>query len=112
MNITITEKAAEEGLHLMNELAVSEKTLAGVYVGIKGGGCAGFQYTVTPMLEDDLGDEYVLFEKNGFKVYTDYTSLAYLDGATIDWEVSPTGKTMVIKNPNATTTCGCGTSFA
>lgn len=112
MNIEITENAAKHGRLLLEGLAQEDPTVVGVYVGITGGGCAGFQYIVTPMLEKDLGDDYLLFEKDCFKVYTDYTSLAYLDGALIDWQTGADGSRMLIRNPNSTTTCGCGTSFS
>lgn len=115
MNIEITEHAAEEGKKLVEYLKEKEdETTIGVYIGIQGGGCAGFQYDVHPMLEKDTADEetYIKFEKDGFVVYTDNISIMHLDGVTIDWQTGAQGSSMLIRNPNQHTTCGCGNSFS
>lgn len=116
MKIEITEYAAEEGKKLVGYLQErdNENTVVGVYIGIIGGGCAGFQYDVHPMLEKDTADEesYLKFEKDGFVVYTDNISIMHLDGVIIDWQTTGTGSSMLIRNPNQHTTCGCGNSFS
>ncbi len=79
-------------------------------VFISGGGCSGFQYGFT--FEDSIteGDEVV--EKGGVKLLVDPMSVQYLMGAEIDYTEGLEGAQFVIRNPNATTTCGCGSSFS
>ncbi|MGH8528292.1 MAG: iron-sulfur cluster insertion protein ErpA [Nevskiales bacterium] len=79
-------------------------------VFVSGGGCSGFQYgfTFVPAVEE--GDTIV--EKSGVQLLVDPMSIHYLSGAEIDYTESPEGAQFVIRNPNATTTCGCGNSFS
>lgn len=112
MNITITENAAKEGKILLDELSKTDSSIAGLYIGIKGGGCAGFKYITAPMLKDDIDESYSLFARDGFKIYIDSISLTYMDGVSIDWEKTVMGSQITIRNPNATQTCGCGSSFS
>ena len=79
-------------------------------VYITGGGCSGFQYGFTFDEEINLDDTKV--EKNGVTVLIDPTSLQYLKGAEIDYKEDLSGSQFVIRNPNASTTCGCGSSFS
>ncbi len=79
-------------------------------VYIQGGGCAGFQYGFgfdTKIKADDT-----IIEKSGIKVLVDAMSLQYLSGATIDYVKNLQGEHFVVQNPNANTTCGCGSSFS
>ena len=110
MNINITELAANEGSALVERLRKDLPEIIGIRLGIKGGGCSGFQYEISQVLEEPEGD--FLFERGEFKIYVDPISMAYLDGAIVDWNVGIQGSSLVIKNPNSTTTCGCGSSFS
>lgn len=78
-------------------------------VAVEGGGCSGFQYDIK--LDDVSADDLVL-EGKGQKVVVDPTSLPFLAGATIDFTEELIGARFVIENPNATSSCGCGTSFS
>ncbi|MDA7424171.1 HesB/IscA family protein [Thalassococcus lentus] len=78
-------------------------------VAVEGGGCSGFQYEIK--LDDASGDDLVL-EGDGQKVVVDPVSLPFLAGAVIDFSDELIGARFVIENPNATSSCGCGTSFS
>ena len=79
-------------------------------VFVSGGGCSGFQYGFT--FDDNIQDGDTQFEKNGVTLLVDPMSFQYLTGAEIDYKEDLEGSQFVIKNPNATTTCGCGSSFS
>jgi len=79
-------------------------------IGITGGGCSGFQYNFS--LDDKVNDDDVLFERDGIKVVVDETSIPFVGGATIDFKTDLMGAYFVMENPNASSTCGCGTSFS
>ena len=106
--ISVTETAASKIAALMAE---EEKTSAGLRVFVQGGGCSGFQYGL--MIEEGGGDEAAdrIFESHGIRLYVDPISLRYLTGAQVDFVDNLTGGGFTIKNPNATSTCGCGSSF-
>lgn len=78
-------------------------------VFISGGGCSGFQYGFT--FDQNLNDGDAVVEKQGVKLLIDAMSVQYLMGAEIDYAEGLEGAQFVIRNPNATTTCGCGSSF-
>ncbi len=78
-------------------------------VAVEGGGCSGFQYDIK--LDDPAADDLVL-EKDGQKVLVDQVSLPFLSNAVIDFSEELIGARFVIQNPNATSSCGCGTSFS
>jgi iron-sulfur cluster assembly accessory protein len=105
--INVSQTAAEK----INELLVEEnKTGSGLRVFVQGGGCSGFQYGL--MIEDNgqgAGDQ--VFESNGIKLFVDPISVRYLKGAEVDFVDTMAGGGFTIKNPNATSTCGCGQSF-
>jgi len=96
----------------IHELLVEEqKTGGGLRVYVQGGGCSGFQYGM--MIEEHgqgAGDQ--VFEAHGIKLYVDPISVQYLKNAEVDFVDSVTGGGFTIKNPNATSTCGCGSSFS
>ena len=95
----------------INELLTEEgKTGSGLRVFVQGGGCSGFQYGL--MIEEGVGVGDQLFESNGVKLYVDPVSLSYLKGAEVDFVDTITGCGFTIKNPNASSTCGCGSSFS
>ena len=79
-------------------------------VYITGGGCSGFQYGFT--FDEDVNDDDTTVENQGVMVLVDATSIQYLIGAEIDYTEDLSGAQFVIRNPNASTTCGCGSSFS
>ena len=79
-------------------------------VYISGGGCSGFQYGFT--FDEEIQDGDTQIEKRGVVLLVDPMSVQYLTGAEIDYEEDLSGAQFVIRNPNATTTCGCGSSFS
>ena len=94
----------------INELLAEEnKVGSGLRVFVQGGGCSGFQYGL--MIEEGGGAADQVFESNGVKLFVDPVSIAYLKGAEVDFVDTVTGGGFTIKNPNATSTCGCGSSF-
>jgi iron-sulfur cluster assembly accessory protein len=106
-NITVTEAAASK---IKDLLAEEGKTDSGLRVFVQGGGCSGFQYGL--MIEESgggVGDQAI--ESNGIRLFIDPVSVSYLKGAEVDFVDTITGGGFTIKNPNATSTCGCGQSF-
>lgn len=79
-------------------------------VFVTGGGCSGFQYGFT--FDEDVSEEDTVLEKGGVTLLVDSMSYQYLVGAEIDYTEGVEGAQFVIKNPNATSTCGCGSSFS
>ena len=104
--ITVTEAAAGKIRELLTEEGKAE---SGLRVFVQGGGCSGFQYGL--MIEEGSGVGDQLFESNGVKLFVDPVSISYLKGAEVDFVDTITGGGFTIKNPNATSTCGCGSSF-
>ena len=82
---------------------------AGLRVGVVGGGCSGFQYSM--QFENGAGAMDKVFEFEGLKVFVDATSLMYLSGATVDYVETLEGAGFKFENPNVKSTCGCGSSF-
>jgi iron-sulfur cluster insertion protein len=106
--INVTETAAEK----INELLTEENRLgSGLRVFVQGGGCSGFQYGL--MIDEGQGDPASdsVFEVNGVRLFVDPISLRYLKGAEVDFVDNNMGGGFTIKNPNAKSTCGCGSSF-
>lgn len=79
-------------------------------VFVSGGGCSGFQYGFT--FDESISEDDTVMERNGVQLLIDPMSLQYLIGAEIDYQETIEGAQFVIKNPNATSTCGCGSSFS
>lgn len=104
--ITVTESAASKIKELLTE---ENKADSGLRVFVQGGGCSGFQYGL--MIEESGGVGDLLFESNGIRLFVDPVSISYLKGAEVDFVDTITGGGFTIKNPNATSTCGCGQSF-
>jgi iron-sulfur cluster insertion protein len=95
----------------INELLSEEsKEGSGLRVFVQGGGCSGFQYGL--MIEEAGSDADSVFESNGVKLFVDPISVRYLSGAEVDFVDTVTGGGFTIKNPNAVSTCGCGSSFS
>lgn len=105
--IIFTDSAADKVRELIEEEGNDNLKLR-VYVS--GGGCSGFQYGFT--FDEEISDDDTQVEKNGVTVLIDSTSIGYLKGAEIDYKDDLNGSQFVIRNPNATTTCGCGSSFS
>jgi iron-sulfur cluster insertion protein len=105
--ILVTEAAAGK---IRDLLAEEGKPDSGLRVFVQGGGCSGFQYGL--MIEEGGGVGDQLFESNGVKLYVDPVSLSYLKGAEVDFVDTITGGGFTIKNPHASSTCGCGSSFS
>lgn len=104
--LTFTDSAAEKVKELIDEEGNPDLKLR---VFINGGGCSGFQYGFT--FEEDINDDDTKVEKGGVMLLVDPLSFQYLVGAEIDYSEGLQGSQFVIKNPNAKTTCGCGSSF-
>jgi iron-sulfur cluster insertion protein len=107
--ITVTPLAAEKITEL---LAEEEKAGAGLRVFVQGGGCSGFQYGL--MIEEDGASPEAdkVIESNGVTLFVDPISVRYLKGAEVDFVDNLAGGGFTIRNPNAKTTCGCGSSFS
>ena len=107
--INVTVAAAEKITEL---LAEEQKPESGLRVFVQGGGCSGFQYGL--MIEDGTGDPEAdqTFMVNGVRLFVDPISLSYLKGAEVDFVDNNMGGGFTIKNPNAKSTCGCGSSFS
>lgn len=105
--IEISEGADKKIRSLMSKQGISD---GGLRVGVKGGGCSGLSYTFAWEREARLGDE--VFEgPNGAKIFVDKKSLLFLNGTVLDYDASLLSKGFVFSNPNAKSTCGCGSSF-
>jgi adenylate kinase len=102
-----TDNAASKVRELMEDEGNPDLKLR---VFVQGGGCSGFQYGFT--FEDDTSEDDTIMHKDGVTLLVDSMSYQYLVGSEIDYKDDITGAQFVIKNPNATTTCGCGSSFA
>lgn len=104
--MTISLKAEEKIRELMRE----EKDTIGLRVYVKGGGCHGYQYGMS--FESTIGDDDTVIEKGAVKVIMDSQSAPLLVGSEVDYTESMQGSGFVVKNPQAKTTCGCGSSFS
>ena len=105
--ITITEKGAAK-VHEFLAGQQADLGVAGLRVGVRGGGCSGFQYQLA-FDEQRAGD--VVFESRGLKLLVDNDSLQFVRGSTIDYEESLQGAGFKVNNPNVVAACGCGSSF-
>ncbi len=105
--LIFTDDAASKVKSLIEEEG-NDKLMLRVFV--TGGGCSGFQYGFT--FEETVNDGDTEIEKDGVKLVVDPMSFQYLVGAEVDYKEDLEGARFVIRNPNATTTCGCGSSFS
>jgi iron-sulfur cluster assembly protein len=110
MAITLTEKAASEIKKIVTEQGLPTE-MTRLRVGVKGGGCSGFSYMLD-LTEEPAGEADEELESNGVKILCDSKSLLYLSGTEVDFKDEVMGKGFVFKNPNATSSCGCGSSFS
>ncbi|MEY2341824.1 iron-sulfur cluster insertion protein ErpA [Acidithiobacillus sp. IBUN Pt1247-S3] len=105
--MTLTDSAADKIKSLIEEEGSPDLKLR---VFVTGGGCSGFQYGFT--FDENVNDGDTEVEQFGVSLLVDPMSYQYLVGAEIDYSEGLEGAQFVIKNPNATTTCGCGSSFS
>ncbi len=105
--ITLTPQAVAKVKEIM---AQQDTKPAGLRVGVKGGGCSGFSYSMS--FENNAGMMDKVYEIDGLKVFVDATSAMYLQGATVDYVETLEGAGFKFDNPNVRTTCGCGSSFS
>jgi iron-sulfur cluster insertion protein len=105
--LVFTDSAASKVKTLIEEEGNPDLKLR---VFVQGGGCSGFQYGFT--FDEDVNEDDTVMDKNGVQLLIDSMSYQYLVGAEIDYKEDLEGSQFVIKNPNATTTCGCGSSFS
>ncbi len=110
MPILLTERAASEIKTIIKQQGLPEDQTR-LRVGVKGGGCSGFSYLLD-LTEEPKSDMDEELDSNGVKILIDMKSLLYLDGTEIDFKDEVMGRGFVFKNPNATSTCGCGSSFS
>jgi iron-sulfur cluster insertion protein len=107
MPLVFTDSAASKVKSLIDE---EDNPNLKLRVFISGGGCSGFQYGFT--FDENLNDGDTMVENGGVKLLIDPMSFQYLAGAEIDYSEDLQGAQFVIRNPNAATTCGCGSSFS
>lgn len=105
--LTITKSAADKIKEVVEEEGNSDLKLR---MFVQGGGCSGFSYGFT--LDEIQNDDDFNIESYGIQVVVDAMSAQYVQGAEVDYVEEITGSQFVIRNPNATTTCGCGSSFS
>ncbi len=105
--ITFTDKGAQKVREFLSAQAVVDET-AGLRVGVRGGGCSGFQYALAFDEERD-GDQ--VFEDQGIRLLVDKPSLPYVKGSIIDFVDGLQGAGFKVENPNVIAACGCGSSF-
>lgn len=106
--ISLTEKAAQEVKRLIDAQDLPKD--AGLRVGVRGGGCSGLTYSLN--FETEQREKDRAFDSHGVKLYVDSKSLLYLSGTTIDYTDGLNGSGFTFNNPNATQSCGCGSSFS
>jgi iron-sulfur cluster assembly accessory protein len=104
--ISISERAAKQ----IARILAAEPGGTALRVSVSGGGCSGFQYSFD--LDASRGADDVIIEREGATVLVDPVSLPYMDGSEIDFVDDLIGQSFHINNPNATASCGCGTSFS
>ena len=105
--INFSDNAVKKVKELIEEEGTPDLKLR---VFVSGGGCSGMQYGFT--FEESINEDDTKVEKDNVTLLIDPMSLQYLTGAEIDYQDNVQGSQFVIKNPNATTTCGCGSSFS
>ena len=105
--ITVTDAAKNQIIKVLSEEAQST-----LRIFVQGGGCAGLNYGFTYCDDFEEGEDFLVDINDDYKMAIDGASYQYVDGATIDYETTMMGSNFTFKNPNATATCGCGSSFA
>ena len=108
LTVAISEKAAEKIKYFAQKDGITDNV--GIRVAVKGGGCSGLTYDLT-ITDKELESDKIV-EQYGVKVMVDKKSYIYLVGTELEFSDGLNGKGFIFQNPNATTTCGCGTSFS
>ena len=106
MTITLTDRAAAR----IRDILAREPGKNALRIAVNGGGCSGFQYEF--QLAETPAEDDLVIERNGVKALVDPVSQGFLEGAEIDFVDDLMGQSFRIRNPNATSSCGCGTSFS
>lgn len=109
MGLNLPPKVTPRAYARLAEINAATGEPKALRVAVDGGGCSGFQYDIKL---DDPADDDLILESDGQKVIVDSVSLPFLSNATIDFTEELIGARFVIENPNATSSCGCGTSFS
>ena len=109
MNLTLPPRVTDRAYARLGEIARLTGQTRALRIAVEGGGCSGFQYDIK--LDDAQADDLVL-ERAGQTVLVDAVSLPFLSNAVIDFTEELIGARFVIENPNASSSCGCGTSFS
>jgi len=104
--VTLTDKAADRVKEILN---TENRQSSGLRVGVKGGGCSGFTYTLN--FDDTAIETDQVFEDKGVKIIIDAKSFVFLSGTRLDYSEGLTGAGFTFENPNASRSCGCGSSF-
>ena len=104
--ITLTERAAAR----IREILAADPAKSALRIAVNGGGCSGFQYEFN--LADAAAEDDLVIERGGVKALVDPVSQGFLEGSEIDFVDDLMGQSFRIRNPNATSSCGCGTSFS
>ena len=108
--MTTAVRVSERAARRIGEILKQEPPGTMLRVSVEGGGCSGFQYKFD--VERDIADDDLVIDRNGAVVLIDPISLKYMDGAEIDFVDDLIGASFKVANPNATASCGCGTSFS
>jgi iron-sulfur cluster assembly accessory protein len=106
--VELTDIAAEKVRTFLDTQGNGQAEAVGLRVGVRGGGCSGFQYALA--LDERKDDDHV-FDAGGIRVIVDPASLRYVDGSTVDYTESMMGSGFEVQNPNVVASCGCGSSF-
>jgi iron-sulfur cluster assembly protein len=109
MAILLTELAAKQVKTIIEENKLPAETK--LRIGVRGGGCSGMNYSLD-LTEDPAGEADETIESHGVQIVIDSKSLIYLDGTEIDFKSDMVQSGFTFRNPNATSTCGCGSSFS
>ena len=109
MDLALPPRVTDRAFARLAEINADADAPKALRVAVEGGGCSGFQYNIEL---DDPSDGDLVLEGDGQKVVVDEVSLPFLSNATIDFSEEIIGARFVIENPNATASCGCGTSFS
>ena len=107
LDIVVTKAAADK---FLSSIETDLNPSVSLRVFVTGGGCNGFSYGFT--LDSDVSPDDTLLQQSGMKLVVDSMSLAYLAGASVDYVEDLNGSRFFVKNPNASSTCGCGNSFS
>lgn len=107
-DVVLTPRAISEIKNIIKEQSIPENYH--LRIGVQGGGCSGFQYSLA--FDESTNENDMSYDFDSVKVVVDYKSILYLKGVTLDFQDGLNGRGFVFNNPNAVRTCGCGSSFS